>query len=60
MGIDLFQISQMHDIYFTLQMWYLLSPELASASSRRRQRGRRKTGRQVKGTRKGKLVKAEA
>lgn len=58
MGTDLFQISQMHDIYFTLQMWYLLSPELATAGSKRRQRGRRKTGRRVKGERKGKLIKA--
>ena len=33
---DLFQIAQMHDIYFTLHMWALLSPQLVNENSRER------------------------
>lgn len=33
-GNDLFQIAQMQDIYFTLRMWAILSPNGAYAASK--------------------------
>ena len=36
MKIDLFQISQMHDIYYTLHLWAILSPRLSKAEQERK------------------------
>ena len=51
MNKDLFQISQMNDIYFTLDTWAMLSPKLAHGEQleqRSKNKGKTKQKRQNK------------